>query len=366
MKVLIVDDSAFMRKAIGTMLESDPDIQVVGKARNGKEGLELAKSLQPDVITMDIEMPEMDGLTALRRIMSECPANVLMFSSLTKEGSAAALTALRLGAADVLAKEQSQISTNIMSMQSELIAKVKALGAAHRHRKTLRQTAMNRTVCLPPTFKPGQFDLVCIGSSTGGPPVLETVLTALPADFSAPIVVAQHMPEMFTRSMAERFATICKMPVVHVEDGMAVQRRTIHICPGSHNTHISRIPGTSAQFRLTVNQEPKTAIYKPSVDALLESAATASGARTLAVVLTGMGDDGLRGARPLHAKGGVLMAQSAETCVVYGMPKAVTENGLIIASLTPTQIAKALGSLSPSGAMVPPVTHDSTTLRKAG
>lgn len=346
-RVLIADDSAFMRKAIVSMLESDPGIKVVGVARHGKEALELAKSLQPDVVTLDIEMPEMDGLTALRRIMAECPANVLMFSSLTKEGSTAALSALRLGAADVLAKEQSQMSVNIMSMRDELVAHVRAIAGTPRRRSS-HDTALHRTMSAVPVFRPGQFDAVCIGSSTGGPPVVETLVSSLPADFAPPVIVAQHMPEVFTKSMAERLGGLCKLPVVHVEDGMAIKPRTVHICPGSHHTHLTRLG--LARHALRVSDEPKSAIYRPSVDVLLDTAASVFGARALGIVLTGMGDDGLRGARALHAKGGTILAQSAETCVVYGMPKAVTENGLIAASLTPSQIARALGTLAGAGA----------------
>lgn len=350
MRVLIVDDSAFMRKAISTMLSEDPSIEIVGQATNGREGLEMAHKLRPNVITMDIEMPQMDGLTALRRIMAECPTNVMMLSSLTTEGSRAAMTAHEYGAADVMAKDASQVSIDIINIKADLIARVKAIGE-----RVIRPGMVPRASSHRPSYKPGQFDLVCIGSSTGGPPVVEKILTALPSTFTTPIVVAQHMPELFTRSMAERLGSHCKIRVVHAEDGMEVAPGTIHIAPGGKNTHIQRVAG--ARLRLRINREPANTIYWPSVDVLLGSAAQACAKKTLGIVLTGIGEDGLRGARPLAAAGGTVIAQSAETCVVYGMPKAVTQAAIASASLSPDEIATALKSLvgagAPSAAMHP-------------
>ncbi len=342
MRVLIVDDSAFMRRAIRQMLESDPDIEIVGAARNGREGTEMARRLEPDLITLDIEMPEMDGLTALRHIMRECPTNVLMLSSLTTEGSHAALTALKLGAADVLAKDMSQVSLSVTNIQEELLTKARALGKSRRPSRRVAATAPAGDE--PPCFRHGQFDVICIGSSTGGPPVLETILPPLPLSIATPIVVAQHMPEIFTRSMAERLNETCPYRVVHAEDGMPLESRTIYIAPGGRHTHIHKV--RLARWELKVNDQPKEALYKPSVDALLQSAAAATGPRTLAIVLTGIGQDGLEGARPLHAAGGVLLAQSEETCVVYGMPKAVTQAALVTASLAPQQIMRSLLTLA--------------------
>ena len=344
MRVLVVDDSAFMRRAITTMLSADPAIEVVGTARNGKDGVEQAKQLKPDVVTLDIEMPVMDGLTALRRIMRECPTQVLMCSSLTTEGSHAALSAMRHGAADVIAKDTSQVSLNVMSLQDDLQARVKALGGAGRRRAMLSRTHADAPAEKLPAYRDAQFDVVCIGSSTGGPPVLEKILTAIPASFKTPIVVAQHMPEVFTRSMAERLGRTCNLPVIHAEDGMPVAPGTIFIAPGGQNTHLKKI--RLARWQLLVNSEPKEALYKPNVTALLHSAAQATLSRTLAIILTGMGEDGLEGARELHECGGTIIAQDEETCVVYGMPKAVTQNGLVAASLSPDSIAKVLASMA--------------------
>ena len=344
MRVLVVDDSAFMRRALSQMLSSAPDIQVVGTGRNGREGLELAKQLKPDVITLDIEMPEMDGLTALQHIMHECPTQVLMLSSLTTEGSHAALRALSLGAADVLAKDASQISLSITNMQAELVSHVRELGASRprRFQSAGPLPGIGATQQVP-VFRPGQFDVICIGSSTGGPPVLEKILGALPDTIQAPIVVAQHMPAVFTKSMSQRLDQICALKVVHAEDGMQLERRTIHICPGAKHTHIEK--AGLARWKLRIGDDPKEALYRPSVDALFESAAASVGSRVLGVVLTGMGNDGLKGGQILHKKGATLLAQSADTCVVYGMPKGITEQALVAASLPPEKIAQAIKAL---------------------
>ena len=352
MKVLIVDDSAFMRRAIGQMLATDPKIQIVGTARNGKEGVEMATNLRPDVITMDIEMPEMDGITALRVIMRDCPTRVLMLSSLTTEGSRAALQALRLGAADVLAKDVSQISLSITNIQDDLLTRVRALGASKPAPRTHLQQVIATTEANL-RFRPGQFDVVCIGSSTGGPPVLEAILTGIDKSFNTPIIIAQHMPEMFTRSMTERLCELTGLRVVHADNHMPIERKTIYISPGGKHTHIHRL--TLAKSELLVNGEPKEAIYKPSVDALLSSAATETNGRALGIVLTGIGDDGCAGAKLLHEKGGTIIAQDQESCVVYGMPKAVTQSAIAAASLNATQIAKVLNTLveNPSASAAP-------------
>lgn len=344
MRVLVADDSAFMRQAISQMLKSDPEIEVVGTARDGVEAVDLAGKLKPDVITLDIEMPEMDGLTALRLIMRQCPTQVIMLSSLTPKGSHAALRALHLGAADVMAKDQSQISLAIVNLRDDLVARVKALGHARRPHKTATDVELDDQPKESLTFRPGQFDVICIGSSTGGPPVLEAVLHHLPATFHTPIVVAQHMPEMFTESMAERLDGDCNLRVVHAKHRMPLQRSTIYIAPGGHNIHLNKLG--PARWELLVNNTPADAPYKPSVDALFASAAVHVKRRTLAIVLTGMGQDGLVGARDLHAVKATILAQNRETSVVYGMPKAVTENAMCAASLSPEGIAATLKTLA--------------------
>lgn len=347
MRVLVVDDSSFMRRAIATILNADPDIEVVATGQNGKEAVELAKKHKPDVITLDIEMPEMDGLTALRHIMRECPTQVLMVSSLTTEGSEASLKALKLGAADFLAKDHSSFSLNVVrELQDALRDTVKVLGRSKRFTH-LRNPGRPAPAASPSTNKlslsGAQIQLVCIGSSTGGPPVLEAILENLPVSMTQSVVVAQHMPQVFTKSMAKRLNTLTGPEVLHIEQGMRLEHGKIYIAPGGQHTHLREKMGT---LTFDINQEPAGDLYKPSVSALFESVAKSSLSRkSLNVVLTGIGEDGLRGAKALKAAGGKLVAQDEASCVVYGMPKAVTQANLVDASMSPKQIHELIAQI---------------------
>jgi len=349
-RVLVTDDSAFMRRVIKEMIDSDPMLEVVGVARNGREGLDMAKSLKPDVITLDIEMPDMDGLTALRFIMREAPTQVLMLSSLTTKGSVESLQALKLGAADVLAKDASNFSANIMKIKGDLLTRVKALGRSKRHLPAAPVTISatdKPSVPKAATFRPGQFDLVCIGSSTGGPPVLESLITQLPKTFTSPIVISQHMPQLFTKSMADRLNETSQLNVVHAETGMRIDKGHVYIAPGGAHLHLKREGLT--RHSLVVSDEPLEAVFKPSVNVLFETAAQCTGRRTLGIVLTGIGDDGCEGAKVLHEKGATILAQDEATSVVYGMPKAVAQANIDATILSPQQILQTLISLSRAG-----------------
>lgn len=341
-RVLVVDDSALMRKVISQMITSDPALRVVDTARHGADGLEKAKLLRPDVVTLDIEMPVMDGLTALRKIRAECPAPqpaVLMCSSLTSQGSHEALAALRAGAADVIAKDPDVVS-GPAGMREELIAKIKAI-AGTRPRCSARRPIVHGRGPAPLT---AATRIVVIGSSTGGPPVLEQILTRLPADLPVPIVVAQHMPPLFTRSLSDRLDNLCAVTVLHGEDRQPLPPGTVTIIPGGQHGRVKSVGGV---LKLEVSGEPAAALYKPSVNELFRSAAEVAGDRAAAVMLTGMGDDGAVGSEALHRAGAPLVAQSAETCVVYGMPRAVVDRGLATATATPEAIASWIASLAP-------------------
>jgi len=345
-RVLIIDDSAFMRSALRRILRSEPDIDVVGAAANGAAGLEEIARLKPDVVTLDVEMPVMDGLTALGEItrLPDSPA-VLMCSSLTQEGSDAALRALSLGASDFIAKAPTV--GGMQDLRDEIIAKVLALGkeAGRRSRKadsTPRPQSPPRQTRR--AAQPTTADLVVIGSSTGGPPVLEEVLRALPAGFALPIVIAQHMPELFTRRMAERLDALAHVPVRHAEDGMAIRGGVVHIAPGGRHTRIEA--DRAGHWKLTTSDEPVGDLFKPSVDVLFDSAAGVVGAGVLALVLTGMGRDGARGARALRDAGARVLTQSEHSCVVYGMPRAVDEAGLSSGSYEPAEFGRLLASLA--------------------
>lgn len=339
-RVLVTDDSAFMRRAIRQMLEEEPDIEVVAVAHDGKMALEYAKQHQPDVITLDIEMPVMDGLTALRHIMRQNPTQVLMISSLTTEGSVASLQALRMGAADVIAKEHSTCAANILEIKEHLVKRVRALAKARK--PVTDQPAAATPAHLIPQLSVGDYRLLAIGSSTGGPAALEKILPKLPANFPMPVVVAQHMPLVFTTSMSQRLDQVCAMKVVHAEHGTPILPGQIHIAPGGTHLHLTQRAG---RVFATLNDEPTSEVYKPSVSVLFDTCANIYSKQTLGVVLTGIGDDGLSGAKALHDKGATLIAQDEASSVVYGMPRAIADAGIATAQLNPEAIATMLGNM---------------------
>lgn len=347
-RVLVVDDSAFMRSAIGRMIREADGLDLVGSARDGLEGIGLAEKLKPDVVTLDIEMPVMDGLTALKQIRRVCGAAVLMVSSLTTEGSHATLRALQMGAADFIAKGQSQICTSIVEMESELIGKIRAVAPCASEgcdkSSTRSKTTQRATEDTPPRLRSEQFTLVVVGSSTGGPPALEALLKDLPADFPLPIVIAQHMPSAFTQTLSDRLDGLSKVRVLHAEGQHALQAGHVYVIPGGQNNFVRR--RADGAMLLQASNEATTWPYKPSVNLLFSSATAAARGRVLGIMLTGMGEDGLNGSRELRAAGGTLLAQDHASCVVYGMPKAITQAGLTQASLNPELLSVCLKSMT--------------------
>ncbi|MDY7000678.1 MAG: chemotaxis response regulator protein-glutamate methylesterase [Thermodesulfobacteriota bacterium] len=327
-KVVVVDDSAFMRKAIQTMLEKDPEIRVVGIAKNGEEGLEKIRELDPDVVTLDIEMPKMDGLTALRHIMMEMPRPVLMISSLTTEGAEATLKALELGAVDFIPKQLSRVSLDIIKIEEDLQFKVRAI--AGRRLRPLRPRApagvksdiMERKRARVDSSGKRGRDVVAVGVSTGGPPAVQEMLSGLPANFPAGVLIAQHMPGAFTGPFAKRLDGVCELQVKEAEHGERFTPGMVYVAPGGRHLGIDQ---KVSHIEVVVSDKPRDALYKPSVDVLMNSVAEGVGRRALAVILTGMGHDGREGVRALKQKGGRALAQSDESCVVYGMPKAIVE-----------------------------------------
>lgn len=348
--VLVVDDSAFMRKAISMMLESDPEVRVVDTARDGQDAVEKVARLQPDVVTMDVEMPRMDGLTALRHIMRDHPRPVLMISSLTREGAETTVEALQAGAVDFIPKQFSYVSLEITKIQEDLIAKVKAV-ARSRNRLFRRATPVRppdgaATGAAPATAPPagGRLSmpdaaLIAIGVSTGGPFALQHLVPALPADLSVPVVIVQHMPPHFTRSLAERLNGMSPLRVVEAEAGMRLEAGAVYIAPGGRHLVFRNGPGG---VTILTPEEPSASLHRPSVDVLFNAAHDTFGGRVLGVVMTGMGRDGLEGARRLKAAGARFIAQEAESCVVYGMPRAIVEAGLADAVLPLDELAPAL------------------------
>lgn len=354
-EVLVVDDSSFARRAIVAMLEKDPDINVAGVASNGEQAVELARKLDPDVITLDVEMPRMNGLTALKIIMAETPCPVIMISSLTSEGAETTLKAMDLGALDFMPKFSGGAKYDMQLMEKELRSKVKVLARRKaflrlmfRRSKRLNAEADKKPLmpakpvsALAGAARPAQaaggrsspvqrslairtsFDAVAIGVSTGGPPAVQKILSALPAGFPAPILIAQHMPASFTGPFAKRLDAQCDIAVVEAEPSQNLRPGTVYICPGGRHMRIER--SRSGLLAAIVTEEPRESLYKPSANVLMESAGNTLGRRALGVTLTGMGNDGLEGTRVLKQKGGWAIAQSEATCVVYGMPKAIVD-----------------------------------------
>ncbi|UVL90902.1 protein-glutamate methylesterase/protein-glutamine glutaminase [Pseudomonas sichuanensis] len=366
-KVLVVDDSGFFRRRVSEILSADPTIQVVGTATNGKEAIDQALSLKPDVITMDYEMPMMDGITAVRHIMQRCPTPVLMFSSLTHEGARVTLDALDAGAVDYLPKNFEDISRNPQKVQQMLCEKVHTLARSNRRfgaysspapaaapapasshapassfagSAPARPAAPVRTAAPAAAHSPAPkrkpYKLVAIGTSTGGPVALQRVLTQLPASFPAPIVLIQHMPAAFTKAFAERLDKLCKISVKEAEDGDVLRPGLALLAPGGKQMMVDG--------RGTVKILPgdERLNYKPCVDITFGSAAKSYGDKVLSVVLTGMGSDGREGARLLKQGGSTVWAQDEASCVIYGMPMAIVKANLADAVYSLDEIGKHL------------------------
>ncbi|CAD5108344.1 protein-glutamate methylesterase/protein-glutamine glutaminase [Zestomonas carbonaria] len=352
-KVLVVDDSGFFRRRVSEILSSDPNIQVVGTATNGREAIDQALALRPDVITMDYEMPMMDGITAVRNIMQRCPTPVMMFSSLTHEGARVTLDALDAGAVDFLPKNFEDISRNPEKVRQLLCEKVHSIARANRRFGQFAASASSSPATTghatpaPTSHRPASpapersapaapgsaapassaprrkhYRLVAIGTSTGGPVALQRVLSRLPASFPAPLVLIQHMPAAFTKAFAERLDKLCQIRVKEAEDGDLLRPGLALLAPGGKQMMVD---GRGAVKILPGDERLN---YKPCVDITFGSAAKAYGDKVLAVVLTGMGADGREGARMLKQGGSQVWAQDEASCVIYGMPMAVVKASL--------------------------------------
>lgn len=339
-KVLIVDDSAFMRNALSNMLSSDAEISIIGTARDGLEAIEKAALLKPDIITMDVEMPMMNGIEALRQIMAQNPVPVIMVSSLTTEGARATIEALESGAVDFIPKNLSELSVNILKIKPMLIEKVKLIARKGLPAGRLRQSTPPAGEVIDVARRtPGRrIGLVSIGTSTGGPRALQEIIPAIPGGLTVPVVVAQHMPPNFTRPFAERLSQLSRIEVKEAEDGEPLKNGVAYIAPGGGHMRLVR-RGIDVFVNIFRNDEY---IYRPSVDHLLLSAAECFPGRCLAVILTGMGNDGLKGAEAVKKQGGRVIAQDEETCTVYGMPRAVVEAGIVDKILPAHEIAKEI------------------------
>lgn len=325
--VLIVDDSAFARSVIGKKLDAHPDIKVVGFAKDGVEAVEQVQALKPDVVTMDVSMPRLDGLGALERIMKDFPTPVVMLSALTGEQTQTTIAALELGAVDFYLKPAMSSPTGAPGADLELVEKIK-LAAAVPAARLRRMAAWNRTHRLgaPPPARSVERAtrmrrVVVIGTSTGGPRALAELIPALPRDLQASFLVVQHMPPMFTRSLAERLNNESSLDVKEAEEGDQISPGRVLLAPGGYHMTVAKTG------LVALNQEPPECAVRPAVNVTMASAARFFGRSVLGVVLTGMGSDGTRGAAVIKAAGGQVIVEAESTCAVYGMPKSVVDAG---------------------------------------
>ncbi|MBI5727510.1 MAG: chemotaxis response regulator protein-glutamate methylesterase [Ignavibacteriales bacterium] len=330
-RVIIVDDSAFMRKSLSLMLSSDPSVEIIATARDGAEGLEKVRTLKPDVVTLDIEMPVMDGLTALKRIMEECPTPVIMVSSLTTEGADSTIKALELGAVDFIPKEMSYVSINISKIKEELIHKVKVIAKQSRMKnRILRFRMPGETIADIPrkTFSTPSMLIksIALGVSTGGPLSLQQVIPLLPEKMRVPMFIVQHMPPKFTKSLADRLDSMSQVKVKEAENDEEVKPGVVYIAPGGFHMHIREMG--LGRIKIQITDEPANTLHRPAVDVMMKSVFNVYGKNMLGVIMTGMGKDGFEGIKELKRAGGYAIAQDEESCVVYGMPKAIVDAGL--------------------------------------
>jgi two-component system chemotaxis response regulator CheB len=329
MRVLVVDDSAFMRKIITDILSSDPELNVVGTAFDGVDAMRKVATLHPDVMTLDVAMPRMDGLATLKHIMDQNPLPIIMVSSTTREGTETTLKALEYGAMDYVTKPSGEISLNMGEVKNELITKIKNA----RNAKIIKHEQM--------IYKPIQHKqefkskVILMGASTGGPQALEGILTKLPED-TPPILIVQHMPAGFTKSFAERLEQLCKFEVKEAEEGDNIVARRALLAPGGYHMTVGQ------DERVHLNTGPALHGVRPAVDPMMEAAAKIYQSKTIGVILTGMGRDGALGMKAVKNCGGTTIAQDEATSTIFGMPKAAIEEGCVDETLPISEIPQEI------------------------
>jgi len=331
-KVLIVDDSAFVRKALLRAMSKEPSIEIVGVAANGKEAVRKTVALLPDVITLDMKMPVMDGLDALKSIMEIRPVPVLVLSQFTREGAELTLKALELGAMDFVDKSSAGLM-DFQSLAEEILGKIKAIS-----RSKPRKIAPCVSHSVP--YKPsGRIDVVAIAASTGGPPALQTLLQKLPPEIDFSILITQHMPKGFTLTLARRLDSICNLRVREAEEGDILEKGTALVAPSGMHMKAEK---NRDMARVALGYDPQGTVHRPSADVLFRSVAECWGERAIGVVLTGMGSDGAKGLVRIKQNGGTTIAQDEASSVIYGMPRAAAETGSVDLVLPLSEIAGKL------------------------
>ncbi|MGC1106762.1 MAG: chemotaxis response regulator protein-glutamate methylesterase [Candidatus Acidiferrales bacterium] len=347
-RVLLVDDSSFMRKVLHGIVSADPQMEVVGQAKDGNEAIAMAQSLKPDVITMDINMPHMDGLQATEQIMSQNPKPIVIVSSETRDGASSTLAALELGAIDFISKPSSGIDLDMNSVGADLNRKLKMAAKVHvirtAARPKLRAGAAHRSapsaVSTEHAGSAGvagsRFPLVVIAASTGGPAAVMRLAADLPKDLPAAVVLVQHMPASFTSQYAIQLADATEIEVKEASANEALAPGILYVCPGSHHLRIS------PKGRIVLDSGARISGYRPCADVAMETAAGWTGPITTGVVLTGMGNDGSRGAQAIYSAGGAVFVQDEATSVIFGMPAEVIKTGFVSQVLPLDQIAAAI------------------------
>jgi len=334
LKVLVVDDSGFFRRRVTDIINADSRMEVIGVAENGREAVDMNNRLKPDVITMDYEMPVMDGITAVRQIMAARPVPVLMFSSLTFEGARVTLDALDAGAVDFLPKNFDAIARNSNEIRKTLTDKIIAVA---RSQVAAAASIVSRVVS---SEKLRDIALVVIGTSTGGPAALQSVFREIPPGFRKPIIIVQHMPASFTKAFADRLNNLSALTVKEAVEGDVLAPGHVYVAPGGMQLLVDR----RGNGMIHIRESDERINYRPSVDIAFASAANHYGSRVLGIVLTGMGSDGKEGARLIKEAGGHIWAQDEESCVIFGMPMAVIKAGLADRIMPLTGLGKHIAS----------------------
>ncbi|MCR4434478.1 MAG: chemotaxis response regulator protein-glutamate methylesterase [Clostridiales bacterium] len=336
-RVLVVDDSAFMRKVISDILRADNTIEVVDTAKNGAEALEKVKVLKPDVVTLDVEMPVMDGLTCLKKLLDTSYTPVIMLSSLTKDGEEATIQALGYGAVDFITKPTNIFGMSDQAKKRELIEKVKVAKNAAKPKKYVFEKPKIRPKSQIAKSESLKY-IVAIGTSTGGPKALQDVIPLIPGDVPAAFLVVQHMPPGFTKSLGDRLNSLSEVVVKEAEDGENVKPGYVYIAPGNYHLLVERHKGTNLKLKL--NQGPSVGGHRPSVDVMMNSLSDTGLKNIIGVIMTGMGGDGSEGIVKIkRINNGHIIAQDEKSCVVYGMPRAAVQTGVVDAVVPLKEIA---------------------------